>query len=292
MSGLRLAPKASESTGVPSDYVAWVCGLLALSLTLLASLLSSALVFMLFLALGVVTAPMLRRTDFSSRRFVPTLVGIACVTFGLILGVFGLLTLGAQVTAASARTDDVARAAARSASAARLAPWDTAIRDLKYESMVQQALEHVFTQKADGAEKVAEAQRALERAIAREPDDYALRYRLALLLLGAGQKLGEAYTNPGIEAGLAALKLYPNSVEMRTGLSSGYLAIGQPNKATELLAGIWDADPDYIQAGITYADALAEAGNRTAAAAVAAALGERFPEDESVQALQERVSGQ
>jgi hypothetical protein len=158
--------------------------------------------------------------------------------------------------------------------------------------MVQAALAHVFTDKADAAQTVRRAEKVLAQAAAANPHEYTVLYRAALLLIGSGQKLGDAYTKPGIAAGLQALKLYPNSLELITGVASGYLQLDEPQTAEELLRGLWDADPNYVQSGVMYVKALAAQGKIEAAREALGLLKNRFPEDDALIDLESQISTQ
>ena len=289
--GFGTAAKARAGRGHGSDYDAWLCGTIALSVTLLASMITSVLAFMLFLALGVLVAPALHKTG--SLR--PGSWGRAVMRAASLLGAVALLAFAvlssvAQVIAVGARTEDADLARARAGRAASLARWDTEIRSLQYETMVQSALDRVFTDQPDAADVVAQTERALTAAAQREPHEYLFPYRSALLLIGSGRKLGADYTEPGIEAGLRGLEIYPNSLELRTGVASGYLALDEPSKAEALLESVWDADPAYLAAGLTYAEALAIQGKDAKARATVSVLRERFPEDQAVLALERSIS--
>jgi len=290
LAGFRTATNARMAHGRATDYDAWLYGAIALSVTLLASLLTTVLLFMLFLALGVLIAPSMREVDLSRRDpLVSSTLRVSSVLAAVALVAFALLSGAGHLIASGARTDDPDLARARVTRAASYAPWDTRIRNLRYETMVQAALDAVFTDSPDAPQAVAQARRRLQEASRAEPHEYLRPYRLALLLIGAGQKLGAEYTRPGVEAGLRGLEIYPNSLELRTGVASGYLALGEPDKADALLADVWNADPTYLPAGLAYVESLTAAAKLDSARAAASALLERFPQDQAVLDLQSKI---
>ena len=288
---VRVLRGAATSRGVSAEYLAWFVGAVALLLTFLASLLTSVLLLMLFLALGVLIAPRLTSVSLAEMpRAAVVALRATAIAIAVALLAFALVATPAQMLAAEAKragdADDAASVAARAAS---IAPWDTAIRLLKYETQVQAALSHVFTNQTDAAAVVKTAEDALARARRTEPHEYMYPYRSAVLLIGSGQQLGDTYTQPGIDAGLAGLKIYPYSLELRTGIATGYLQLAEPAKAKAILADVWDADPAYIQSGIVYVGALVALGENAEARSAVNVLRARFPGDSRVSNLAETV---
>jgi len=287
VAGYRTARGSGAARSGAADYRAWFAGTLALLVAMLVSLAASSTLFMLFIAFGVLLAPGLSPTTPAEKP--PTGVTVvrivSCVVAAGLL-VFAALTVFIQITAATADSGDLDAALAQISRAAALAPWDSGIRDLRYQTTVQAALERAFGGAPDAAEAIDAAEQALARATAREPYEYLHHYRMALLLIAAGQKLGNQYTERGIEAGLRGLELYPSSVELRTGIASGYLQLNQPSKAEALVRDVWMLDPNYARAGITYVQALDALGKDAEAASVLSELKQRFPDDPAVDELQ------
>jgi predicted Zn-dependent protease len=246
---------------------------------------------MLFLGIGVLIAPALARVEsppWSRAGF--TAVSAVSITIAVALAAFALLGAAAQLTAVGVRSGDADLGLTRATRAVSLAPWDTHLRELKNEMMVQAALDHVFTGKSDATDTVATAEKSLEQAAAREPYEYLHPYRSAILLIGAGQKLGAEYTRRGIDAGLRGLRIYPNSLELRTGVASGYLQLSQPEKAEALLKDFWEADPNYSAIGVTYIRALIAQRKLDTAQAVLTIMKIRFPQEQAIADLQSQVS--
>ncbi len=291
LSGYRSAMEAG-GRGHASDYGAWLYAAVALIVTLLTSILASVLLLMLFLAFGVVLAPALQRVEaprWTAGMARTTIVGISVLSAVALLA-FALLGFAAQVIAVGARSGDADLARARIARAAAVAPWDSQVRMRKNETMVQAALEHVFTGQSDGPATVAAAAGTLAQAERSEPHEYLHPYRIALLLIGSGQRLGRDYSRLGIRAGLRGLRIYPNSIELRTGVASGYMQLDQPAKAEALLRDVWSADPRYLHSGITYAESLAAQKKNKAARAALSLLQDRFPGDPVLVEVQQRIS--
>jgi len=290
LTGFSFAQKERAARGHASDYDAWLFGVIALSVTFVTSMLASVLLFMFFLGLGVLLAPSLRKSESSlwDRFGYLTLSVISVLAAGALLA-FALLSAAGQAAAVGAQGGDADTSFAGITRAASLAPWDSLIRRTKYEAMVQAALDHVFKNKPDAAKSVAAAESALEQAARSEPKEYLFPYRSAVLLIGAGQRLGDAYTAKGVEAGLRGLRLYPNSLELRTGVASGYLQLGEPRKAEDLLKETWDADPNYPQSGVVYARALIDQKKMNDARTVLSVLGARFPDEPSILDLQKQI---
>ncbi len=284
--GARTVPQArTKETG--SDYAAWFYGTVAVSITLLSSMLTSIMLFMLFIALGVLVAPSLRERRLPAKAIQPLVVSSMLLSIALLA--FALLTSVAQVTAVGARTADAQRAATQARRAASIAPWDTEIRNLEHETLVQAALESVFTDRADASHQVDAADDALASASRAAPHEYLIPYRSALLLIASGQQLDVLYTQRGIEAGLKGLAVYPNSLELRTGVASGYLQLGKPEEAELMLHDVWAADPLYLPSGLTYVEALQSQAKTDEARASLTLLRERFPEDPSLARLEEQL---
>lgn len=288
VTGFASLARADAEGRSSSDYGAWLCGTIALSVTLLATLLTSLLLFMMFAALGVLIAPALRRAEQISKATVTSLRTFSLAASAALL-VFGLLGASAHLIAVGARTEDTVLNAERASRAATLAPWDAGLRNLRDESIIQAALEAAFTGRPDATTTVDRAIEDLAAAAAAEPHDYRHRYRVALLLIGSGQVLGADYTERGIEAGLEAMTLYPMSVELRTGVASGFLQLNEPGKAEVLLSDLWDADPNYLAGGLTYAEALLAQEEVEAARSVVETLNQRFPDSSAVAELQQRI---
>jgi hypothetical protein len=215
-------------------------------------------------------------------RAVSVLGAVALLAFGLLGGT-------AQVTAVGAAGGDAAFAQARLTEATTLAPWDTQLRNMRYEAMVQAALDQVFSNSPGAAALVDSVDKVLAGAARSEPYEYLYPYRRALLLIGSGQQLGKAYTTRGIEAGLEGLRIYPNSLELRTGVATAYLQNSEPQKAADLLAGLWDADAAYPNAGLTYAQALVQLKKYAEARNVLAVLKDRFPDNTAVADLAKQI---
>jgi len=290
VAGFHTSSNARTSLGRSADYDAWLYGAVALLVTLLASLLTSVLLFMLFVAIGVLVAPALKESTFATRPLPSLVVGAGSVVAAGMLITYAFLTGAAHLIAGGARTNDVALAQRRAASAYSLARWDTTLRNLRYETMVQAALDSTFNDSSDAATQVGAAAEALALARRREPLDYLLHYKQAVLLIGAGQRLGASFTSRGIEAGSDGLALYPASVELRTGMASAHLALDEPDRASDLLRDYWDADPQYLPAGLTYANALIAQREHGLARQVLGVLEERFPDDASLTELHNRLS--
>ncbi|MBE0417476.1 MAG: tetratricopeptide repeat protein [Coriobacteriia bacterium] len=288
ITGFRMISTARAAGRHGSDYDAWLYGTIALSVTLLASMLTSVLTFMLFLGLGVLVAPALSSKELPNKS-PRTALHIGSVLAAASMLVFAILTAVAQATATGASTDDAQLAADRAARSASLAPWDTEVRRLRHQTMLQATLEDVFTGEPDGPSRVKTAEDVLAGAASAEPYEYLHPYHSALLLIGSGQELAAEYTVRGIEAGLRGLDLYPNSLELRTGIASGYLQLGDPQQAERVLQDIWAADPAYPQSGLTYAEALLAHGRRDEALVVLSVLQERFPDNPTVADLASRA---
>jgi hypothetical protein len=186
----------------------------------------------------------------------------------------------------SERAGDVQVASQRATRAVSLAPWDTGLRHLRDQMMVQAALELVFTDQPGAADTVTAVANELSLASTDNPDEYLHSYREALVLIGAGQRLGDQYTRRGIDAGLRALTVYPNSIEMRTGLGSGYLQVKEPTRAEELLRDVWDVDPRYLSSGRVYVEALIAQEKYDTARESLDTLQERFGGDPSLALLE------
>jgi O-antigen ligase len=130
LSGFRAASGTrAGSPDVGSDHLAWLAGFVALTVALLSSMVTIALLFMLFLAIGVLVAPTLWRIDAPkvSRtvvRAVQVVAGMASVSLLL----FSVLTFSAQAVAVGTRSDDADLAHARAASAVSIAPSSTCSR--------------------------------------------------------------------------------------------------------------------------------------------------------------------
>lgn len=272
------------------DYTGWLYAAIGIAAAMLTSMSATILIFSLFVALAVLIAPRLRG-QMAPAASIRTALRVAGAAVGAALAVFAVVTAVAQVTAVGAGVEDTILSAERATRAASIAPWDTKLRDLKNERLVQAALEAAFGSRTDAGTLVENAAATLDMARQAEPQEYLHPYRSAVLLIGVGQVLGGDYTARGIDAGLAALAIYPDSLELRTGLASGYLQLGDAARAEELLDGLWDADPDYASAGTTYAMALMAQGRTAEARSVLATLAERFPDDASVRELSASIEG-
>lgn len=288
--GLRTIQQPAVSRESGADYRAWLAATLALLITMLASLSSISIMFALFVGFGVLIAPSLSQIAPVKKTSIMTALRITCSLLAFALVAFSLLTATAQLTAARVELKDDRAAAAQADRAFSLSPWDSGIRNLRHQTMVQAALQKVFTDAPDAVASVTAAEQDLARAEQREPHEYLHPYRSALLLIGAGQKLGAPFTLRGIQAGKRGLSLYPNSIELRTGVASGLLSVGRFIEARTLLDGYWDRDPQYLSAGLTYGRALADVGSTREARRVASVLKRRFPDDASVNELLGQLS--
>lgn len=282
--GFRTSP-----TIRPADYEGWLFGLVALTVSMLTSMFAVVLLFVLFLASGVVLAPYLH-TQPSMRK-----PGLALPSAALLLAAallaFGGLSAAAQLVAAGGG-ETAAAQADRASRATALAPWDTGLRHLRNDTAANAALEAVFEGRADANARIARAEELLANEQQREPREYLHFYQDAVLLIGAGQHLTADYTGRGIEAGLEGLTLYPNSVELRTGLAAGFMQLDQPARAETMLSDWWDADPQYLAAGVTYVQALVAQDKLPAARDALDALLERFPGNETLTSLEAEVSAE
>gem|GEM_PF-4753883 len=286
--GARTLMASRSAKGAVSDYPAWFFGWLGLAVALLASLLATSLAFVLFLGIGVLLAPALQKRELGGSTATLVLPAASLLLSAALLA-FGVVTAAAQLIAVGARTDDAQLDAGRAARASALAPWDTGLRNAKYETAVQAALEQVFTDQPDADAAVDRVADDLAHAADAEPHEYLHPYRSALVLIGSGPRLGDEFTRRGIDSGLRGLELYPNSVELRTGVASGYLALGETESAEAILRDYWNADAEYLQAGITYAQALIALDEVDEAREVLSELRTRFADDVSVRELEQEL---
>jgi hypothetical protein len=148
----------------------------------------------------------------------------------------------------------------------------------------------VFEGGSQGAARVGETSAALEEASAAVPEEYFFPYQSSLLLIGSGQRLGAAFTEQGIEAGERGLRIYPNSLELRTGLANGYLQLNRPEAAQAQLEDVWDADSRYLPSGLAYVRSLLDQGDVDGAKRALLVLKERFPEEPSIAELENAIA--
>jgi hypothetical protein len=286
VAGFRTASDASQRRGSAGDYGAWLWGAIALSVALLVSLTNIVLTFMLFVALGVLTVPRLQPIEglkpgsawARSLQILALLAALALLWYGLAMS-------ASQVVAGGARSEDALANRTRASQAAALAPWDSGIRSLKYDTAVNAALSSVFGGETNAGATVEDVESQLVTASRREPFEYLHLYRQALLLVASGERLGDELTVRGIRAGLSGLDIYPNSLELRTGMATGYLQLGRAPEAEAILQDIWSADPNYPQSGIVYVQSLLEQDKTDQARAAVLVLFERFPDDAAVGVL-------
>lgn len=284
------AAKTAGESDTPGEYRAWLLGAVALAITLAVSMLTTVTLFFFMLALGVLIAPRLQQLQ-PGRTAAMATAG-SSMLLALALAAFAAMSFAGHVAAAGSGVDDPALAASRAARGASLAPWDTMLRSNADDTMVQSALAAVFTIKPDAADEVAAAEQALTRERAEEPWEYRHHQDAAVLLIGVGQVLGDDYTNRGVEAGLAGLEIYPNSLELRTGLASAFLALDKPARAQALLEDLWDADPNYAAAGVMYCRSLMAQNEGARAREVYEVLAKRFKDEPSVAELAKQLASE
>lgn len=273
------------------DYDAWLFGLIALLISLLTSMFALVLIFSLFVGLGVVLAPLFKaRTQLG--RGNGGLLTVASLAIAAALVAFAGATLAGDVIAVGARVEDEALAAERASQAASVAPWDTALRDLRNETAVNAALGALFTDSPDATQLITHAEDLLGAERTLEPAEYRHYYRTTVLLIGAGQLLRDEYVTRGIDMGLDGLTLYPNSLELRTGLATGFLQLDQPGRAETMLRDVWSADPNYMASGTAYVECLIAQGKTDDARNALGVLQQRFPDAEAVRELEAKVEGQ
>jgi len=291
VTGFRAALASHASLGRLTDYDAWMAGAVALSVTLIASMLTSVLLFSLFVAFGVLIAPALSQRDTAKGGSgVTKTVVLLGTALGTVLIAFAVTSSIAHAVAIGARTEDTELARVRAERAVALAPWDSQLRNMRDDALVDSALQAVFTSQVDAPQIVEQTQDLLVTSINDEPRDFMHHYRLALLLLGSGQRLGAEYTKMGVVAGQRGLTLYPNSIELRTGVASGHLALDEPADALALVQDVWDKDPTYLPAGLAYVEAVASQGDLDAALRAGSTLEARFPDSPELEALIRRIS--
>lgn len=279
----------SDARKLLGEYDTWMAATLGLLVTMLSSMFAIVLVFMLFVALGVLIAPSLHRP---AGRGAGRGTGLVIVSLAIAtaLVAFSGATAAAGFVATGTATDDTRRAASRAEQAVAIAPWDTQLRVLRGETVANAALDAIFTGKPDALDLVSAADDVLGRMQAAEPQEYIHYYRRSILLIGAGPVLGADYTSRGTKVALDALSIYPNGLELRTGLATGLLQLDDADAAQAVLDDVWDASPTYPEAGRVYVRALLAQGLKPRAIAALDVLDTRFPGDEALATLRQQAA--
>lgn len=243
----------NASTRVPGDYLAWLAAVAALAVSLLGAMMTTPLLMLAFLGVGVLLAPLARPVEHRVSSFsacvLTGVVALACIMGGTVQGVAHRSALRA-LTVSPAAVHEVADAP----------PWSGYAGSVAVQLEGEQILQATAT---SDPETVSRALAEMyEPFVARHPNDYEFPQWWATQLLIAGDLHDEpALLEQGLQVSEDALALYPNSLVLRTNRARALLDLGQPDAAAAELRGFEDADPTYEPA-------------REVAAAISDALGE------------------
>jgi O-antigen ligase len=237
---------------------------------------------LLWLAFGVLLAPMARPADaWSDRRRVAVGSGVAGVTLVCLALVAPLLLSDAYLL--RSRLTPMPQALQWAERAQRTMPWVLDNRFAVAELTGSQALAYAST--APSAEARAAAERAVsayDELLAFAPVEYEVRVVYADVLNGLAPVLGPSAAERALELALSAQPLFPAGMHWRAQAASALIAQERFDAAVEMLEGVWDSDPYYAEPGIRYAWALREAGRTDEADAVVRDLERTYPDDERV----------
>lgn len=280
--------RATQTVSGGSDerrvvYAGWTATLVALSIASLLASTTLAFLTLIGITLGVVWAPHASPRA-GTWTVLPPVIVTAIVT--LVLAVMLVPAVGAQRTALAALTTSRIDLLEEAAHEAADSP---SIRVLWVRSLNRATLTAVMAGQA-GQPQIAAALTEADEAIEAMPADYELYREKALLMFGLEQVVGDEYADPAIEAAEQAIAVSPIAIDIRTQLAAILLERGEPDRAVETLAPVWDRDRQDALAGATYVDALTTANRLDDARAALEVLTERFPDSADVAAASERLA--
>lgn len=231
----------TRESGVSAEYAGWFAGALGLTAALPLAMMTTPLLMLVFVTPGVLLVPLARPAELTcTSRWMAGTVAVA----------LGLGCIGGGLLQAASHTNGL-RALAQSPTAlARVAerpPWSGRLGVVAARLEGERALASL--QASDGV-RAAEMLDAIWRPVAeRHPADYDVHLWWAIQLFIAGDTLDDpALLERGLTVSDKALRLYPNSLELRTNRARALLDLGRAHDADKELGALADADPSYTAA--------------------------------------------
>lgn len=226
----------------PEDYRAWWVAYVGLLIALLTGVVTTPVLLLVFIGLGVLLAPFSTdvKTLSSTARTLLTgsaaVIAVACLT---ITSMQGYVHLAAR--SALLETPQALRRVADSA------PWNGQIgllaARLESDSAVQAA------QTSGAANVEATLSDSFASLAERHPNDPEIPLWWSIQLFIAGDILqDQALLEAGLGISESGVSLYPNSLPLRTNRARALLDLGRIDEARRELDGIADADPNYLDA--------------------------------------------
>jgi O-antigen ligase len=219
----------NRGSRVSSDYIAWWASALALGVTSLAAMSTAPFLLALFLAMGVLLAPLSREITVSSHARVAyaTLLGVLGLASVLNGGVQGISHSNAR--AALAISPQAVRAVAENP------PYSGTLAAIAARLESQQLLAAASTM--GSASVASEIETIYEPLVRRHPNDYEFLMWWSTQLFIAGDALDDhSLLERGLEISERAIELYPNAVPLRTNRARALLELGRTDEARAELA--------------------------------------------------------
>jgi O-antigen ligase len=266
-------------------YGGWWAALLALCAALILSANTIPVVVALLSAAGILMAARSRPASWPTWvRYI--LCGSAAVIAVVALCV-ATLTIWSDATLMHAQT--VPDRVPLAGKAAMLAPWNAVAREQAVFGSVEAAMRTIQSGRPEAPTEAALVEQQLNALIAENPYEYRNRIELAYFLGQSASVLGDDAFRRAIEAANGALEVCPVSPEAAYLKATAQTSLGNPGEAVRTLDGVWDDDPSSPYAGVVFAEALLLSGDQSKAAAVVRTLVDRFPTDQNVLKIADRV---
>lgn len=232
------APDA-KATG---DYAGWWLAAVGLSLTLLTSMTSTALLLMWAVCTGVLLSPVAKAASPAAHSR-GTAMRVVTGILAVALAAVGLAQLDAHLSARSALTRSQS---ALDAVAARHR-WSASTGLLAARISADGTIPAAKALGADAARSAIDA--AFSPVASAHPEDYEVHLWWATSLMAAGDVSDDdALLEYGLERSDRAMALYPESLVMRTNRARALRDLGRLDEAASELEGRVDADPSYTDA--------------------------------------------
>ena len=239
---------------------------------------------LLALSAAVLVAPRAKASS-TSPNVTRALVSALAVATAVMLLLSGLSLVADRRLRVGQKSDDLAALNA----ATTIAPWHAAAQYLATYRQGVDAVSALALRNPTAAESVSAASARIDNLIDADRHDYASLALKAYILTQLGSIEGTSTFEAARDAADAASRVYPLSPVSAYLKALAQVNLGDAAGALETLEPVWDVDPRYSEAGVLYAQLLAEQGRTARAADALAELKTRFPANPQVQSLSQAL---
>ncbi len=223
------------------DYQGWWAASLALAVALLTGVATTPVVLLVFVGIGVLLSPLASPPASSPGRQAAISYPAAAIALA------ALVATGAQGWAHVAARSALNESPQALSQVAASVPWNGHL-GLLAAQLEAAAAQQAFVTSEDGRDTLA---RVFGPPAERHPNDPEFAASWAVQLFIAGETLGDRdLFTEGLEVSERAVRLYPNSLRLRTDRARALIASGQPEKALEELQRFRELDASAPDVGV------------------------------------------